>query len=234
MTHGMKPLSYLAMVFLEAIFFGALPAPALAQACGDLGSYVGAADYRFEKHKLPVVENRHFTPAIEALISGTTSSSVEGDLSYTLDKFPNHTRALVAVIRLAQRKKSLHPTGLRYSVDCFFERALRFRSDDVVVRMLYANWLSDTDRRESGLSQLGRIDAGDNPITAYNVGLVYAQLGDYDKALDFAHKARFLGSTQEGLQQILHRAGRWREPVPSATATSASGVSRPTLENLEQ
>lgn len=209
----------------------AVPALAQSGSCGDLGNNYGPFDYRLDRSKLPIVERYHFTPQIEALVSGGTAAKVEDDISYTLRAFPNHARALAAVVRLAEREKSPHPKGLQYSVDCYFQRALRFRDDDTIVRMLYAQWLGKTNRRDAGVQQLDVIDPGDNPLTVYNLGLVYAELGGYGKALELAHRARDMGDPRSALREILEKAGQWRDlpqpaPAAAASAVDAAGAER--------
>lgn len=196
-----------------------------AEDCGSLASHYGPYDYRVDRDKLPIVENYHFTTKVEKLVSGATSTTPGPDLEYTLKTFPNHARALATVVRWSKKKGERHPNDLRYSVDCHFDRALRFKADDAVVRMLFANWLGDTDRRQEGLAQLDQVKPGDNPFTTYNLGLVYAELGGYDKALELAHKAQALGFARPGLQQLLEKAGQWRQPstgLPSEAASSSS------------
>lgn len=197
--------------FLFCLFALMLPAAgshAQGSNCGSLESHYGPYDYRVHRAQLPVVENRHFTPPIEALIQGTGTASVQQDLEYTLKTFPNHTRALAAVVRLATREKSNHPKGMRYSVDCHFERALRFRPDDHVVRMLWAQWLGHTKRSDQAIKQLERVEVNDDPLTAFNLGMVYFELGALDRAEELAIRAKALGHPSTVLQELLIGAGR--------------------------
>jgi len=210
-----------------------VPLTGMAQneACGELRNHYGPYDYRVDRQQLPIVENNHFTPPIEALRSGTTSASVEDDIGYTLRAFPNHPRALAAIVRLADRKQSRHPSGLQYSIDCYFERAIRFRADDNVVRMLYAQWLGKTARKEEAMRQLAFVKPGDNPLTLNNLGLIYAEIGEYSKALDLAHQSQALGYTRPTLQRMLQKAGHWREPSPPQAAASAPGAGASSASN---
>ncbi|MEO7559800.1 MAG: hypothetical protein ABIT23_06050, partial [Nitrosospira sp.] len=105
--------------------------------CGELyasGAY-GPYDYTNaddKNTKLPRVEQHHFTPDVEKLIRGS-SGFLGGDLSYTLVTFPNHQRALTAMAKLALRDKTSKPHGARYSIECFFDRAMRFKPNDSAV-----------------------------------------------------------------------------------------------------
>ena len=205
-----------------------LPMLSMAQmvsdTCGSLDTHYGPFDYRNERSKLPIVENFHFTPSVESLLGGK-SGTVLGDLDYTLRAFPNHHRALVAVLRLADRKKTPELTGT--AVDCYLERALVFRRDDVVVRMLYADHLGRTQRQAQALKHLEfvRTLAVDNPLTHYNLGLLYFQFGHYAEALAEAHSAMALGLMRLELVQKLKSVGQWSEPSPAAADEPASAPS---------
>ncbi|HNT38987.1 MAG TPA: ABC transporter permease [Rubrivivax sp.] len=192
--------------------------------CGNLSNAFGPWDYRVDRGEpLQLVESAHFTPVVEGLIRGQ-SSTVAQDLDYTLRAFPNHHRALIAAGRLADRAKSMQPPGLRYPIDCWYERAIRFKPDDLTVRMLFAEWLSKHKREDDALRQLDfvKVKAGDNPFTHYNLGLVYVKLGKFDDALSQAHKAAALGMPRQELKQALQAAGRWAEPAPDKADPAAS------------
>lgn len=199
---------------LFAIACGIFTLPSLAQVCGSLKSNYGPFDYRVDQQKLPVVENRHFTPKIEALIGGESTAAAGPDIEYTLRAFPNHTRALAAVMRLGQRHKTNQPKELAYSVDCHFERALRFRNDDVVVRMMWVQWLGQTQRRAEALRQLSLVEHRGDPMTLQNLGLLYADLGEYDLAAKKAREAQQMGFSTPILLRILEEAGQWRTIPP--------------------
>ncbi|HRD33973.1 MAG TPA: tetratricopeptide repeat protein [Rhodocyclaceae bacterium] len=185
--------------------------------CGPLENTFGPYDYRTNKDKLPIVERFHFTPDVENLRKGASTNRIGGDISYTLRAFPNHTRALLAMSRLAQREKTNSPKGSTYSVDCWFERALRFRPDDAEVRMTNGIYLAQTGRKAEAAKMLeGAAKLGESGANFhYNMGLVYADLGRYDEALAHAHKAYALGFALPGLKNKLQRAGKWRDAPAS-------------------
>ena len=88
-----------------------------AARCGDpfKGGF-GPFDYRTaRKEDLKIVENAHFTPRIEQLQPGERVLS--GDLSYTLNVFPNHHRALMAITRLSEREKTQKPDKSHHTID---------------------------------------------------------------------------------------------------------------------
>ncbi len=197
--------------------------------CGPLTNAFGPWEYRADHFvplpgdqmshagKLALVEGAHFTPEVQSLVRGH-SASIGGDLDYTLRAFPNNARALLAMMRYGERLKAAQVPGARYSVECYFVRATVFKPDDVVVRMLFATFLDKQNRRSEALTQLAaaREWAGDDPLAHYNLGLLYFQFGDADKALDEAHKALALGLPRTELKDKLAAAGKWVEPAASA------------------
>ena len=202
----------------------ALALPASAQECGPLrgsGQY-GPYDYRTDKDKLPVVEDHHFTPVVETLVRGQ-EGTLGSDLDYTLRAFPNHSRALVAMMKLGEKEKTARPAGANYPVECYFERAMQFRPTDRAVRVIYADYLGKTGKKTEAINQLlgvQEMDGPKNPYVPYEIGLLYFDLGDFEKSLAFAHRAYRQGATLEGLKNRLLRAGKWRDPPADAPAAT--------------
>ena len=185
--------------------------------CGALRSaqQYGPYDYRTDLDKLPIVLGAHFTPEVEALVRGNASGKYPGgDIDYTLRAIPNNHRALLAMMRLGEKEKTTQPNGSRYSVECWFQRAIAFRADDAIVRMIYSSYLNSKGRVPDATSQLeiATTLAKDNAFTHYNIGLHYFDLKNYDKALAQAHKAMALGFLQTGLQEQLDKVGKWSAP----------------------
>lgn len=210
---------------------GLLRAQALTGACGDLANAYGPYDFRHDRDKLSIVLGAHFKPEVEALIRGTTSGTPGGDIDYTLRAIPNHPGALLAMIRLGVKEKTDLPKGVHYTVECWLERAIRFRSDDSVVRMIYATYLSERQRKPEAMKQLEAVEglAKDNPFTHYNLGMIYADMKEYERALKQAHLAMELGFRQTALRDKLKAAGQWQEPVaasePAASDAAAAASS---------
>ncbi len=212
---------------LQTVFLlvaGLMPmAVAFANPCGELpvlGAGYGPFDYRTDRDKVGPVEKFHFTPRVEALIGGATGQ-IGQDLEYVLDKFPNHHKALLAVMRLAERHKSLQLEAMTYPVECYFERALRFRSDDTVTRSMFAIYLGRLGRKDDALKELDFASkiAGDNALTHFNIGLVYTDLGAYPAAVASAQRAKALGLTRTELIDRLRQAGQWPDSAKPAAAT---------------
>ena len=186
--------------------------------CGALKNAYGPFDYRTDKHKLWIVEAYHFNKDVESLRAGQSTSRIGGDISYTLRAFPNHIRALQSVAKLGLREKTSKPKNARYSVDCWFDRAMRFRPDDREVRVTYGVYLYQAGKREDALKILLSAEklGEDGGNFHYNIALLYADLGNYDLALRHAHRAYAVGYNLPGLRAKLQAAGRWQEPTQAS------------------
>ncbi len=185
-----------------------------ANYCGELTNAYGPFDYTDGEHKtdLYLVESAHFTQSVELLIKGNTGT-LGGDLSYTLRAFPNHHRALMAIGKLALKEKKLRSEGSAYSVECFFDRAIRFRPEDGIVHMVYGIYLSQGGNLGKAIEQLGeavRLQP-ENANINYNLGLLYMKKKNYEQAKIYAVKAYQLGFPLPGLKNMLMEAGKWNE-----------------------
>lgn len=224
---------YLALIALNS----ALLAQNLPDECGVLyvqgrfgpydyrpSHYIPESTYKSHAVLLKVVEQIHFTPAVESNIRGNKSSTPGPDMSYTLHAFPNHHRALISMVALGEKEQTDKPLGSPYVVECWFKRAIAFRPDDHIVRMIYASFLVKHSRNEEADAQL-RLAAQDtegNAFTYRNIGLIYLDMKKYDEALKFAHKSMSLGLSGGPLQEQLVAAGRWTEPSESKSTPAAA------------
>ena len=181
--------------------------------CGDVyGTTYGPYDYTNPEHfrkRLPIVEHFHFTYDIENLTAKSSNSG--GDLSYTLATFPNHHRALAAMAKLAIREKTNKPHGSKQTVECWFERAIEWRPEDGIVRMVFGTYLSHVKRYKEALPQYLKAEAllKSNTNLYYNMGLLYFNIKDYGKSLEYAKKAYAGGFPLPGLRDMLKKAGKW-------------------------
>ncbi|KPF52355.1 hypothetical protein D621_11655 [beta proteobacterium AAP51] len=184
--------------------------------CGNLvipGHY-GPFDYRTSRQALEIVERHHFTPIVEALIGGSTGD-LAADMNYMLKSSPNHHRALVSLSRLADKTAAPQMRNFEWPFDCYFERAVRFRPDDQVVRMIYAQYLGKRKRVSEAVVHLNAAIAiePENPFTQYNAGLIFLEIGEHARALEQAHKAKKLGFPRTELQDSLKKSGHWTDPA---------------------
>lgn len=211
------------------LLFGLLAASGVGaqtdNACGSLANYAfGPYDYRAATPgQKSLVENAHFTAGVEFLQTRKTGTFGH-DIGYTLRAFPNHPRALLAMQKLVEKEKRNPAEDAPYTIDCFYERALRFRPDDYVVRLLYVSFLierGDLKEVPAHLAYVNQTEA-DNAFAMYNLGLVYFDLKDYGQALAYAHKAFELGLPRTDLKNKLARINKWEEPAPRPAAAAAS------------
>lgn len=190
--------------------------------CGELigPGHHGPFDYRSPPPQAIIanVEMNHFNGHLASMLKGNDyyygsgGGSVAGGFDYTLRVFPNHHRALKALIDLSQRKKNVQRlNGLNWSVECYFERAIRYIPDDVVVRQIYAMFLNNQGRTSDAEYQIELIieDAEINPQLAYNIGLFYAKWRKWDMARKFANIAYRGGFNLPGLREILTQNRQW-------------------------
>jgi len=184
-------------------------------ACGDpfVGRGYGPFDYRTATpDQKNIVETYHFTPEIESLQSGI-SGTLGGELDYTLEAFPNHPRALMALIRLGQRDKTAKPKGSRYTVECFVERAVAFRPDDPNVLQIRGIFYSMNRRYDRAIADFTAVleQQPDNANARYNLGLAYFETGNYAAANAEARLAQKLGFPLTGLKNKLKVKGKWSD-----------------------
>jgi tetratricopeptide (TPR) repeat protein len=188
--------------------------------CGILnpqGQY-GPFDYRTATSEQKfLVESAHFSKENELLIKGTSQVRPGPDIDYTLRAFPNHARALKSMMELHFREKTDPPPFMRYTVDCWFNRAFRFAPDDPQVRLVYGIYLMRSGQKKAAVEQLEMARAGGlgSANFQYNLGLAYFQAQEYEKARAQAYKAKEMGYELQGLKNLLTKAGQWREPPPS-------------------
>jgi hypothetical protein len=187
------------------------PAMADELTCGPLKSSFGPFDYRTASvADRELVESYHFTPDVEALRRGSTGT-IGADLAYTLAVFPNHIRALIAMMNLQFKTKSDKPVGARWSVPCYFDRAIRFQPEDGSVRAVFGVYLFRLGKPDLAVKELeAALTLGaDTGNVHYNLGLVYFDLRDYDKSVEHAQRAYAMGFNLPGLKDKLSKAGKW-------------------------
>ena len=199
------------------------------QDCSPNPNTYGPFDYRTaNKQQKSIVENVHFHPGVE-LLSHRGNTPYGADIGYTLDVFPNHHRALLAMERLIEKGRADPPPAMRMSLDCYYERAMRFAKDDLTLRLFYANFLIKKKRIADAIFQIEfvRKSAPDNPFTQFNIGMLLLDLKDYEQALKQAHLVAAMGFTRTELRDRLVAVGKWRahtiEKAAELVAPAASG-----------
>jgi hypothetical protein len=197
--------------------------------CGHLRNHYGPNDYRTApQSQKELVEFAHFNPGVESLRQRKTGS-FGGDIAYTLRVFPNHPRALFAMERLAEKERRDPPDEVRFSVECYYIRALTFLPDDHTPRLLYAKFLAKRKRPDDAMVQVDYVarTTQDNPVAQLNAGRLYLEFKAYDKALLQAHRLKGLGFEPTELKDALIKLDQWSDtppviPEPAASAPAAS------------
>lgn len=205
---------------LSIFIVGVLPIPTLAEEGQSSQCQMSPSekpdspwDYRTRKDRLELVESRHFTRQVELLIRGESTSNLAADIGYTLRMFPNHHRALASLVRYSDAKKQSSFVGMKYSVDCYLQRAVNFKEDDSQVRIIYASHLIKSKRIEKAREQLAYLEEYEDKNSAlnYNMGLIFFDIGDYQKSLNYAHQAYSEGFPLQGLKNKLIKSGKWKD-----------------------
>ena len=155
-------------------------------------------------HKLEIVLFAHFTPDVERLKAGASSSRIIADIDYTLRAIPNYHRALYAMARHQRiEKMKMQATDYFYSVDCYFKRALYMQPNDAIAHMLYAMHMHLENRLELARKeyQIAVKLAPGNPEIRYNAGLLEVKLGNLKEAQKHAEIAYAANYPLPGLRQ---------------------------------
>jgi hypothetical protein len=173
----------------------------------------GPFDYRTATPaQRAIVEENHFTSQVETLRGGI-GSTVGGELDYTLRAFPNHPRALMAMVRLGQRDKTNQPRGAHFTVECYIDRAVRYTPDDYNVKQIRGIYLSMKGKHMEAIEDFKAVVKAqpDNANAHYNLGLEYFEIEDYDAARNQAKIAHDLKFPLDGLRKKLQQAGKWED-----------------------
>jgi tetratricopeptide (TPR) repeat protein len=182
----------------------------------------GGNDYRRNdpeiRHLKSLVEGAHFTDGVRRGLYGN-AGSLESDLNYVLNKFPNHPQALMVMakrwsspdfkqLRRADRKDYKWSTK-----ECYFIHALQFAGDDPQVHSVMAIFYhQQKDYKWASHFYLNSVKLGpNNPEAQYNLGLFYMDTKDFPKALQQAYIAEKLGYPLSGLKDRLVRENAWKE-----------------------
>lgn len=221
--------------------------------CGELRNFgdIGPWDYADPSSssrtgedpmgRIKRVENVHFNPEMKML--NTKRYSIErltGEIHYTLRVFPNHPEALVAISRLERMaggklsQQSATVFTPKISAYCFFDRAIRFRPEDKAVRYSYAIHLHQNRKYQEALEQyrLAESQYEDDRIFQYNIGLLYADIKNWDKAAEHAQRAYNSGVTFAALRQRLEKAGYTINTKPPSNDRPA--INNPVSDSSEK
>lgn len=164
-----------------------------------------------------MVEGAHFTEGVRKGLYGN-AGSLESDLNYVLQKYPNHPLALMIMakhwsgpdfVQLQRADRKDYKWGTK---ECFFLHALQFAEDDPSVHLVIAIFYhQQKNYKVAGRHYLNAIKYGPNNSEAhYNLGIFYMDTNDYEKALEQAKIAMKLGYPLSGLKDRLVRENVWK------------------------
>lgn len=200
----------------------------MLESCGPLREVAtaeGRLDYRL-KDTSPVVKkgvqdlNRYHTQlAADELRQGSLHLSVIQNLDFSLRHSPNHHWALQLLI---QYDRAGGKFGSYPPPECAFLWARQHAPDDYTVWFLggYYYWSRKQYKNAEYWYQRALMLEPNLADGHYNLGLLYIDMAEYDKALKHAHSAYALGYPLPGLKQKLQRLGKWREPEPDKTSAT--------------
>jgi len=184
--------------------------------CSGKATGYGPFDYTNRVHvreKLPVVEKNHFTSKVVALREGENARLLP-DIDYTLRAFPNHHRALFAIIRFYTEQQDEKEDDTRKQdwhtpPECYVQRAIRFSPRDAKLYSLYGLYLHRLKRYDEAEKMYRKaLDiAPHSPETRYNLGLLLADKGNYEKAQEQARQAYAAGYPLPALRERLAAHG---------------------------
>lgn len=184
--------------------------------CGSLKNAYGPFDYTNADHRanrIPIVTEGHFTAPVASLQHGVSSDRPGADIDYTLRAVPNYHEALYAMAMYELQTGKSPPEGSRYTADCWFDRAIRFSPSDGVVRLIYGIYLHKKAAAAAAEQEyLKAIELmPDSAETHYNLGLLYFDQANYEKAREEAKQAYEKGHPLRGLRQKLEQQGEWTD-----------------------
>ena len=164
------------------------------------------------KSKVHLVESVHFTADVRNLIKGATGREIMPDLAYTLGKFPNHYPALFSLIKFDKQHKGQLPQlknkAFTQSVNCYFERAFKFKPKDGQLYYLYGIYFHMNQQYDQAISQYKIAERLiSSPELDYNIGLSYFESGNLELAADYANKAYSQNFQLPGLKRKLKSKG---------------------------
>lgn len=180
--------------------------------CPPLQRDFGPYDYLNKAHTdrhLRTVERRHYTERVRNMHPRGETGSLIGDITYTLNWFPNHHGALDLFSRLAVRENSPTPLGTSVHIQCRFQWARQVNSHDEMVPLIHGMYFYRLERYEDARTLMEEaVKMKPSSATAhYNLGLVLVALEDFEAARSHARRAYGLGFPLPGLRDMLARAG---------------------------
>jgi len=197
--------------------------------CGDFrGVDLGHIDYRLRSSSPDVakgvkdLDNYHTTPARNELMKARPhAQTVVSNLDFSLRHSPNHHEALRLLVKYELDGGNLagYPSSR-----CYLDWAHRYAPDDPTVLQyggIYFWKKGDVPRAEAWFLKSLEFQP-DSADANYNLGLMYFDQKDMEKARKYARQAYAAGFPLPGLRDKLARAG-----YPITLAPEPAGSVRP-------
>ena len=197
----------------------------------------GPYDYRRRarlKEQLAVVENAHFTPEVEALQTGNTSTAIN-DIAYTIMAWPNHHRALHSAIKFRMMNNPWPEKATVPPAECQLQRAMAFSPEDPIPYMMYGLLLHRWQQYEKALFAYKvavKLQPND-VLMQYNMGLTLVELEQYDEAIKVANAVYAAGMPLPGLKNKLIAAGQWQTEAGTDAAPAEKAPPKVELKTPE-
>lgn len=175
--------------------------------------YNAAMNDRFEKDTGAESKKTFFIQLIRGAEQLYLTEKVS-DLSRLLLWVPNHPGGMSKMVAFAEHAPKGTLLG-GYSIECWFDRAIRWVPNDIVMFKMRGKYRSDRGQYLAAAEDFERYAklADDPPEMLYNIGLMYLRAGVYDKASKYAVDAYSTGTIPlTALKDGLKKVGKWVEP----------------------
>jgi len=164
-------------------------------------------------HAVELVTKAHLTREMLLLQRGK-STTIAGDLDYTLSVIPNYPQALDLASRLERAVKAgIRPPKdkILRKVDCYFQRAVFLAPNINETYYLWGIHYHRNDQYQEALEKYAKAEqlGLSSPEFYYNMGLLYVDLEDYEKAVEYAEKVYDFDYPLQGLRSKLKKRGVW-------------------------
>jgi tetratricopeptide (TPR) repeat protein len=199
------------------------PANDRTSECGKLHNSTGPHDFRdpdpARRWDVNDTWKNHYDPAITRMNQGEFSQRVMHDIDFLLRVFPNHVPALRLLMDFERGGGKL---AAYRTVDCYFDRARRFASDDVPIVLLEAAYFKKkgNNKRARESYEDALLMLPESADVTYAAGLFYADVGEYPRAVELAKMAYGRGYPLPGLQRKLAEHGYHVEMEEETTAAA--------------
>lgn len=159
-------------------------------------------------------------------LAGGRVNHALGQIHYILIRIPNHYEAFQWLGKIATKYpgREYDPDQIGAgeelafppTVECYYDRAFRYRPNDSNLRLLFAIHYHITDQLDKAIEQYKIAESmrENSPDIQYNLGLAYFDRKEYDLSAVHAQRAYALGYPLPGLRNKLQAVGEWPAASP--------------------